>query len=86
MNIKGQDHLLTLVQGHSDSTFSNFFFLETPRPIEAKFHVDHAWDGGTKICSNGIGHMTKVAAMPIYGKNIKKSLLLWNQQADDLKS
>ena len=26
-------------------------------------------DGRTKVCSNGPGHMTKVAAMPIYGKN-----------------
>ena len=30
------------------------------------------WDGGTKVCSNGPGHMTKMAAMPIYGKNLKK--------------
>ena len=30
------------------------------------------WDGGTKVCSNGPGHMTKMAAMPIYVKNIKK--------------
>ena len=35
MNIKGQGHLLTLIQGHSDSTFSNFLFLETAWPIEA---------------------------------------------------
>ena len=27
---------------------------------------------GTKVCSNGPGHMTKMAAMPIYGKNLKK--------------
>ena len=73
MNIKGQGHLLTFDQGHSDSTFSNFFSLQTARPIEARFHVDHPWDGGMKICSNGPGHMTKVAVMPIYGKNIKKS-------------
>ena len=25
--------------------------------------------GGTKVCSNGPGHMTKMAAVPIYGKN-----------------
>ena len=30
-------------------------------------------DGGTKVRSNGPGHMTKMAAMPIYGKNFKKS-------------
>ena len=42
-------------------------------PIEVKFHVAPQWNGGTKICSNGPGHMTKMAAMPIYGKNMKKS-------------
>ena len=75
MNIKCQGNLLTLVQSHSDSTFFNFFSLETARPIDDKFHVDHPWDGGMKICSNGPGHMTKMAAMPIYGKNIKNSYL-----------
>ena len=73
MNIKGQGHSLTLVQGHSDATFSNLFSLETAMLIEAKFHVVPPWDGGTKVCSNGPDHMTKMAAMPIYGKNIKKS-------------
>ena len=29
--------------------------------------------GGTKIWSHGPSHMTKMAAMPIYGKNLKKS-------------
>ena len=39
MNIKGQGHSLTLVQGHSDSAFSNLFFLETAWPIEAKLFM-----------------------------------------------
>ena len=73
MNIKGHGHSLTLVQSHSDSAFSNFFSLETARPVEAKFHVKPPWDGGMKECSNGLGHMTHMAAMPIYGKNLKKS-------------
>ena len=73
MNIKGQGHSLTLVQGHSDLTFSNFFSRETAWPIEAKFHMEPQWDGGTKVCSNGPGHMTKMAAMPIYDKNMKNS-------------
>ena len=51
----------------------NSFFSETTGPIEAKFHMESPWDGGTKVCSNGPGHMTKMAAMPIYGKNLKKS-------------
>ena len=34
---------------------------------------------------NGIGHMTKMAAMPIYGKNLK-NLLLQNQMSYDLET
>ena len=29
-------------------------------------------NGRTKFCSNGPGHMTKMATMPIYAKNLKK--------------
>ena len=57
------------------SIFSNIFCSETTGLIEAKFHMEPPWDGGTKVCSNGPGHMTKMAAMPIYGKNLKKSSL-----------
>ena len=73
MNIKGQGHSLTFGKSHSDSTFSNFFSLETARPIETKFHVEPPWYEGMKDCSNGPGHMTDIAVMPIYGKNLKKS-------------
>ena len=51
------------------STFSNIFSSETTGPIELKFHMETPYDGGTKVCSNVPGHMTKMAAMPIYGKN-----------------
>ena len=54
-------------------TFSNIFSTETAVPIKAKFYVEPPWEGGTKFCINGPGHMTKVAATPIYGKNLKKS-------------
>ena len=50
------------------STFSNI--SETTGPIEAKFHVEPPWDGRTEVWLNGPGHMTKTAAMPIYGKNL----------------
>ena len=53
--------------------FSNVFSSETVWPIKAKFYVEPPWEGGTKVYINGPGHMTKVAAMPIYGKNLKKS-------------
>ena len=53
--------------------FSNIFSSETAWPIKAKFYVELPWEGGTKVYINGPGHMTKMAAMPIYGKNLKKS-------------
>ena len=34
--------------------------------------MESPWDVGRKVCSNGPGHMTKMAAMPIYSKNLKK--------------
>ena len=43
------------------STFSNLFSSETTRQIKVKFHVEPLWDGGTKVCSNGPGHMTQSA-------------------------
>ena len=67
------------------STFSNIFYSETTGPIEAKFHVEAPWDGEMKVHSNGPGDMTNMAAIPIYGINLKNSsspeprcLLTWN--------
>ena len=54
-------------------TLLNIFSSETTGPIEAKFHMEFPWDGGRKVCSNDPGHMTKMAAMLVYGKNLKKS-------------
>ena len=50
------------------STFSNIFSSETTGPIKLKFHIEAPEDAGTKVCSKGPSHMTKMAAMPIYGK------------------
>ena len=65
-------------------TFSNVFSSETAWPIKAKFYVEPPWEGGTKVYINGPGHMTKMAAMPIYGKNLKN--LLQNQKSYDLET
>ena len=65
MNIKGQGHSLTLVECHSDSTSSDFFSLETARPIKTKFQMERPWDRGTKVSSDGSGDMTNMAAMHI---------------------
>ena len=59
MNINGQDNSLTLAQGDSDSLKPDFKWIL------------HGM--GTKGWSNSPGHLTKMSAMPIYGKNIKRS-------------
>ena len=66
-------------------TFSNIFSSETAWPIKAKFYVEPPWKGGTKVYINGPGHMAKMAAMSIYGKNLK-NLLLQNQKSYDLEA
>ena len=53
------------------STISNIF-SKTPCSIKAKFYVEPPWVGGTKVCSRHMGHMTKMAATSIYGKNRSK--------------
>ena len=52
--------------------FSKIFFSETAWPIKAKFYVEPPWEGGTKVYIIDPGHMTKMAATPIYGKNPSK--------------
>ena len=51
---------------------SNIFFSETAWPINAKFYVEPPWVGGTIFCSRHLGHVTKMAATPIYGTNPSK--------------
>ena len=52
--------------------FSKIFFSETTWPIKAKFYMKHLWEGGTNVFINKLGNMTKMTAMPIYGKNPSK--------------
>ena len=54
------------------SYFSKSFSSVTTLPIRAKFHVAPPYEGRTKVYMNGPSHRTKMAAMPIYGKNLYK--------------
>ena len=44
----------------------------TNGPIKAKLYVEPPWGDGTKVCLQDMGHMTKMAATPIDGKNHSK--------------
>ena len=83
MNIKGQGHSLTFVQGHSDSTFSNFFCSESARPIEA---IQLSY-GASMWCEEWkFVQMFKVTwPWPYMVKNVK-NFLLRNQETDDLET
>ena len=61
------------------STISNIF-SETACSIKAKFYVEPPWVEGRKGCSRHLGHMTKMAAMPIYGKNPLKIFSVTGRQ------
>ena len=40
--------------------------------MKVLFYRKPLYDGGTNVIINKPGHMTKMAAMPIYGKNPSK--------------
>ena len=62
--------------------FSKIFSI-TAWLIKAKFHMEPQWDGGMKVCLRGLGHMTKMAATPIYGKNPSR-IFSRTERANDL--
>ena len=68
MSIKGQRHPLILTKGHSDFKIKTFS-QETVGSYETKVHMKTYGRRGMKIYTNELGHMAKMAAMPIYGKN-----------------
>ena len=63
--------LVVVVVNH----FSNIFSSESAWPIKAKFYVEPPWEGGTKVCINDPGHMTKMAATPVC--EAQQSLYKW---------
>ena len=57
---------------HGPSTFSKDFSSETTWPFSFKFHLQPPGKGGKKVYTFGPSHMIKLAAIPTYGKNLKK--------------
>ena len=81
---KGQDHLLAfLYPGCLRWNVVNFFSSLTAGLIKTKVHIEPVCDGRKKVCSWDLGHMTKMATMPIYGENLFENLFLGNRMADN---
>ena len=70
VRLTSNELVLSAEKGHAWAPYSNIFFSETAKPIKAKLHVEHPWEGGMKVYINGQGHMTKMAAMAINSKNV----------------
>ena len=47
----------------------NDFSSETKDPIRVIFYIEHLCFTGTKVYIIGPGYISKMAAMPMYGKN-----------------
>ena len=61
--------------GQSSLRFQNknLFFSQTVGSFETKFYMKAYERMGMKIDTNELGHITKMAAMNIYGKRLYKS-------------
>ena len=69
MNIEGQGHCLTLVPGHFKSNFESFFLSYFKANWNQITYVALLGKKEVPLYVNDFGHLTKMAAMPIYGKN-----------------
>ena len=54
-------------------TLSKDFFFETTGPISFSFHMQSFGKRAKKVYTFGTGHMSEMAAMPIYGTHPKNS-------------
>ena len=62
-----------------------FNISETTGPIEAKFHMELPWDGGTKVVQTVLVTWPRWLPCPYMVKSLK-NLLLRNQKTDDLET
>ena len=75
MSIKCQGHSLILVKDHSDFKVKTSFSQKQSGDLELKIHMKALGRIEIKNYTNELGHMTSMAAMPIYCKNLKNFLL-----------
>ena len=71
MSIEGQGHYLTLAQGRVHAKIQTGFSQKLLDHSELFFMKAFRYKKMI-ICLLDPGHMTKMAAMPIYGKNLSK--------------
>ena len=73
---RDQGHLVTLAEGLLSVYWQHFHrasSLETTWPITSIFHMQPSTKRGKENLNYDPGHITKMAAMPIYHTNIEQS-------------
>ena len=69
---QSQGHSLTLVKSHSDFKVKTCFLINS-WAIWNQNSYESFRENRNEIYTNELSHITNMAAMPIYGKNHKKS-------------
>ena len=85
INTKDEGYLLTF--GPRSLRSSNFKILsKSTRLIETELHTEEPqWDWEIKVCSWDLGHMTKMAVIPIHGKKDLKFFISETERPMTLK-
>ena len=73
MSIEGQGHFLTLAQGYFCLKIKTCFSQKPPGHFNQILYVSLKVHGNENLLHDA-GHMTKMAATPIYGRNPSKIL------------
>ena len=73
ISVKVSEWPLTFISRSYEFTFSKDFCFVMPGPVVTIFHIMPMGLGELKFVQNGSGLLTKMAAMPKYGKNHRKS-------------
>ena len=63
---------ITLFKKFGSEAFITSIKVINMTTYSSKFYVEPPWEGEMKVYIKGLGHMTKMAAMPIYGKKTLK--------------
>ena len=75
LNLQAHSWAYSIGRLRCPSVVVHTLYTSSPQKLLDQSKSNFIWSlhWGTKVCSNGPGHMTKMAAMLLYGKNHKKS-------------
>ena len=84
-------HVYGPTAGADNPLGSNFFIKRNPMPNQCQISYGASLGRGKKVYINGPGHITKMAAMPIYGNQrtngpVNAHLISWPSKAQNIQN